>query len=57
MLNSHFYALIYNLNIIFSDAKPITNLNDAFISYTPQSLCDWDANYNKNIVLLGKCRQ
>ncbi len=44
-----------DLNITFSDSKTVTNLNDAFISYTLQRLCHYDANYNKNIVLLDKC--
>ncbi len=56
MLNGHFYALIlWSNNHIFGFQAPITNLNVVFISYTSQRLCDYDANYNKNIVLLGKC--
>ncbi len=43
----------YDLNITFSDAKPITNLNDAFISYTLQCLCDLDANFNKKHCFIG----
>ncbi len=34
------WRYFYDLNITFLDAKPITNLNNAFISYTLQSLCD-----------------
>ncbi len=33
----------------------MTNLNCVFISYTPQRLCYYNANYSKNIVLFGKC--
>ncbi len=33
----------------------MTNLNCVFISYTLQSLCYYNANYSKNIVLFGKC--
>ncbi len=44
----------YDINITFSDAKPITSLNDAFISYTPQSLCDYDVKYNKKHCLIGQ---
>ncbi len=43
------------LNITFSASKPITNLNCVFISYAPQRLCYYNANYTKNIVLFGKC--
>ncbi len=32
----------------------MTNLNCVFISYTPQKLCYYNANYSKNIVLFGK---
>ncbi len=35
----------------------MTNLNYVFISYTPQILCYYNANYSKNIVLFGKCLQ
>ncbi len=43
------------LNSTFSASKVITNLNYVFISYTSQRLCYYNANYNKNFVLLGKC--
>ncbi len=49
--------VFYGLNTTFSASKSITTLNCVFISYTPQKLSDWVANYNKNIVLLGKCIQ
>ncbi len=45
----------YGLNTRYSASKPITNLNCVFISYTPQILSYYNANYNKNIVLSGKC--
>ncbi len=44
----------YGLNTTFSASKLITNLNCVFISYTSQRLCYYNANYNENIVLLGK---
>ncbi len=46
----------YGLNTTYSASKPITNLNCVLISYTLQMLCYYNANYNKNIVLLGKCQ-
>ncbi len=42
------------LNTKFSVSKPITNLNCVFMSYMPQKLFPLVANYNINIVLLGK---
>ncbi len=45
----------YGLNTTFSASRPITNLNCVFISYTSQRLRYYNPNYNKNIVLLGKC--
>ncbi len=47
--------LFYGLNTTFSASRPITNLNCVFISYTSQRLCYYNANYNKNVVLSGKC--
>ncbi len=51
MLSDHFHGL----NTTFSVYKPMINLNCVFISYTPQRLCYYNANYSKNIVLFGKC--
>ncbi len=55
MLSGHFHVLLCGLNITFSASKPIANRNCVFISYTPQRLCYYNANYSKNIVLFGKC--
>ncbi len=45
----------YGLYTTFSASKLITNLNCVIISYASQTLCYYNANYNKNIVLLVKC--
>ncbi len=53
MLSGHFHASKHKIFRF----QPTTNLNCVFISYTPQRLCYYNANYNKNIVLFVICLQ